>query len=40
MWDFCLFLDRISVLSPDSPGTLCVDNAGVELSEICLRLPS
>jgi len=36
----CLFVfqDRVSLWSPDSPGTYSVDQAGLELTEI--QLPS
>lgn len=35
---FC-FWDRVALYSPDCPGTLSVDQCGLELTEICLRLP-
>lgn len=34
-----LFLDRVLLHSPGCPGTHCVDQANLELSEICLILP-
>jgi hypothetical protein len=36
---FYLFGVRVSLCSPDCPGTLSVDQCGLELTEICLRLP-
>jgi hypothetical protein len=35
-----VFLDRVSLCSLGCPGTLSVDQNGLELTEICLFLPS
>ena len=39
---FCLFFcfqDKESLCSPGCPGTLSVDHAGLQLTELCLPLP-
>jgi hypothetical protein len=36
---FLFFRDRVSLCSPGCPGTHSVDQAGLELKEICLPLP-
>jgi hypothetical protein len=37
---FVVFQDGVSLCSPGCPGTCSVDQAGLELTEICLLLPS
>jgi hypothetical protein len=34
------YLKQVSLCSPGCPGTCSVDQAGLELTEICLLLPS
>ena len=40
-WGWCCFVfqDRVFLCSPGCPGTRSVDQAGLELTEICLPLP-
>jgi hypothetical protein len=38
-WFLVSFWDRVSLCSPGWPGTCFVDQAGLELTEICLPLP-
>jgi hypothetical protein len=35
-----VFQDRVLLCSPGCPGTCSVDQDGLELTEICLPLPS